>query len=201
MRIRRPFAQVALLAILLATLAGCLGGPSKSPQLYLLTARAHPMDMNLPTRIGVGPVRVAPFLKRAQIITHGGGGDITIADHHRWSEPLEAGIQRVLSQNLDALTGAEIRHFPWTQNTQPAYALRIDVIDMDRADGDAVLEVSWVLEDIVQAKVLESHRERLTTPINGGESTYAALTTAYSELLAQLAQQMAQGIEKQLRTE
>jgi uncharacterized lipoprotein YmbA len=182
-----------LLALALgSTLIGCVGSDYKASSFYLLTARAPASTVTLNISVGVGPVRVAPFLKQAQIVTHSGSGNLTIAENQRWSEPLEQGIQRVLLQNLTTLTGADTRNFPWTQSTIPQYAVRVDVVDLDNAaDGSALLEVNWILEDITQNKLVSSHRERLTVPLGVDANRHAALTTAYSELFAQLAQRMA----------
>lgn len=204
MCIRSSFFQRALpvgLLIAAATVAGCVGNPSDNQSFYLLTARAQQAAVTANTSVGIGPVRVAPFLQRPQLVTHGGGGDLDVADTQRWSEPLEQGIQRVLVQNLHALTGADTRNFPWTQATIPRYALRVDVIDLDRgADGNALLEVNWILEDIARNKMLISRRERLNTPLAAGDNP-TALATAYSELFVQLAQHMAQALLAQTQAD
>lgn len=189
--------------VLFVLLAGCVGGNSKNPSLYLLTPRAAPVEAAALTSIsfGVGPVRVPPFLMRPQVVSHDGGGQLLLRDDQRWSEPLEQGMQRVLLQNLGALTGADMRNFPWTQTTVPHYALRVDVIDLDRrADGSTVLEAQWILEDIAAGKMLVSRRDRFssattasatTTNTTGDETDYTALAASYSDLLAQLAQRAA----------
>ena len=186
--------------VLFVLLAGCVGGNSKNPSLYLLTPRAAPVEAAALTSIsfGVGPVRVPPFLMRPQVVSHDGGGQLLLRDDQRWSEPLEQGIQRVLLQNLSALTGADMRNFPWTQTTAPQYALRVDVVDLDRrADGSTVLEAQWILEDIAAGKMLVSRRDRFssaasTTTTDSRDATaYTALAASYSELLAQLAQRAA----------
>jgi uncharacterized lipoprotein YmbA len=195
------FFQWLIAAALATTLVGCLGSSSKPPSYYLLTARATPIADKINTSIktvGVGPVRVAPFLMRQQIVTHAGSGDLIVADSQRWSEPLEQGIQRVLLQNLATLTHADTRNFPWTQSTIPNYAIRIDVVDLDRtADGNAVLEVNWILEDLAQSKLLISRHETFTAAVTAGADNYAALSRAYSELFLQLAQKLSQGVSEQ----
>lgn len=180
-------------ALLCALLAGCVGNHSPAPTYYLLTAQApvstrssEPVDFT----IGVGPVRVAPFLARTDIAVHAGGSAMQLRERERWGEPLEQGVQRVLLQNLHALTGAETRNFPWRQSGTPRFAVRIDVIDLDHlGGGSALLEVSWLLEDLQAAKVLATRQQRLTVDVAGADT--GALTTAYSELFAQLAQQIA----------
>lgn len=175
-----------------ALLSGCLGlgGSSPAPTYYLLTARAQPQAAApADYAIGVGPVRVAPFLGRADIVVHGGGAAMHFSDSERWGEPLEQGIQRVLLQNLRILTGAQTRNHPWRQSGIPRFAVRLDVADLDRLDGKAVLEVSWLLEDLQQNKVLATRQQRLETALSGPGT--AALTEAYGELFAQLAQRIA----------
>lgn len=191
---------LAASALMVMTLSGCLGSGTKPPAYYLLTAQAGattPTDSDKIISIGVGPVRVAPFLMRPEIITHAGGGNLTLNDSNRWSEPLEQGIQRTLLQNLSALTHADTRNFPWTMTTAPQYALRIDVSDLDRlADGNAVMTVNWILEDVTAGKLLESRRDTFATHI-GDTADYAALARAYSELLAQLATTVATTLTQQ----
>lgn len=186
--LRWPLLAVTLL------LCGCgIGGRSPAVQYHMLTARAPAGDHTLATTIGVGPVRVAPFLTRPPIVTHAGGGSIQVAEGQRWGEPLDQGVQRALLQNLAALTGAGMRSFPWRQRAIPQYAVRLEVLDLDRqADGSATLEATWQLENIAQGKLLQTRTERLSTPIAG--SGYSALTDAYSELVAQLAQHIAAAV-------
>jgi uncharacterized lipoprotein YmbA len=179
---------VAVAAV--ALLAGCIGSRSVAPAYYLLTARAPQGSQTASFAIGVGPVTVAPFLARTDIVVHGGGGAMRVSEGERWGEPLENGVQRALLQNLHALTGAETRNFPWRQSSMPRFAVRVDVIDLDRLDdGSALLEASWLLEDLQQSKVLQTRQQRLTVAATG--SGTGGLAEAYSELLAQLAQQIA----------
>lgn len=166
-------------------LSGCIGGRSNAPDYHLLTARATPAPAAIINiSVGVGPIHIAQFLNRPQMVTHGGGVTLQLNDSQRWGEPLEQGIQRVLLQNIAAQTGAETRNFPWRQNVTPDYAVRIDVIDLDKLnDGSALLDVSWVLEDLKNVRVITTQQEQLRTPAGSGNSA-----EAYSDLLAQLAQ-------------
>lgn len=203
-RYGRRYCGLLAIAILTLSLGACFGGTrSLAPDYYLLTSRlltsqalTTPIKTTSTFSIGVGPVRVAPFLARQQIVTHAGSGTMNIEQGQRWGEPLEHGIQRVLLQNLAALTGAHTRIFPWRQNTAPDYALRIDVSDLDKlADNTAILEVSWVLEDLKNGKVLTTQQTRLDTAIAGPDAV--ALANAYSMLFEQLAQRVKAELQKQ----
>jgi len=190
--------RISLLATVIVTLGGCFGGSrSIVPNYYLLTARTADAQPSKNFSIGVGPIRIAPFLARHQIVTHGGSSSLDISPQ-RWGEPLEQGIQRVLQQNLTVLTGAQSRGFPWRQNTTPDYALRIDVADLDKLNADtALLDVSWVLEDLKSHRVVTTQQTRLTTAIHGDDAT--ALVEAYSNLWEQLAQRAGQALPVQQR--
>lgn len=180
--LRRHHLRFGVLVLSVFFLQACLGGRSVPAQYQLLTARAE-KNTAAPLagkRIGVGPVQVAQFLQRPQIVTHGGGTQLQISENSLWGEPLEQGIQRALLQNLAALTGAETRNFPWRQNAAPDYALRIDVIDLDKlSNGESILDVNWILEDLKSARVIKTQQERISS--NKG----------YDDLFAQLAQQVA----------
>ena len=164
----RRFLRVLAAIPLALSLQACLGlgGHSQPAQYELLTARAaHNNAAPLAgASIGVGPVQVARFLQRPQIVTHGGGTDLHMDENRRWGEPLEQGIQRVLLQNLAALTGAQTRNFPWRQNAVPDYALRIDVIDLDKLpNGESILDVNWLLEDLKKSRVVTTRQEHITS--------------------------------------
>jgi len=183
--VRRSFVTLGMMLMLSA----CNGFRSSEPQHYLLMPKAPAADVGAQDfSIGVGPVHVAQFLQRPQIVTHDGSGNLNIDSNERWGEPLEPSIQRVLVQNLSVLTGAQTRNFPWRQNLTPDYAVRIDVIDLDKVGGNAILEVAWSLEDLKNARVLKTQQQRFSTNIVGIGN--GSLATAYSELFTQLAQQV-----------
>ncbi|MDB6062704.1 MAG: rane integrity-associated transporter subunit PqiC [Verrucomicrobiaceae bacterium] len=184
--------SICLIALSIV-LSACIGGRSAMPDYHLLTARATPATTT-PTNtitIGVGPVHVAQFLNRPQIVTHAGGVALQLNDSQRWGEPLEQGIQRVLMQNISTLTGAETRNFPWRQNLTPDYAVRIEVADLDQLkDGAVLLDVSWALEDLKNAHIIKTQQEQLRG--NGSGS----LAESYSNLLAELAQHITAQLPK-----
>jgi uncharacterized protein len=172
---------------LVFSLQGCIGGRSGATQYQLLTANAEKnADAPLAGKsIGIGPVHVAQFLQRPQIVTHSGGTQLQMSENSRWGEPLEQGVQRTLLQNLAALTGAETRNFPWRQNTTPDYALRIDVIDLDKlTNGESILDVNWLIEDLTNTRVIKTQQERLSS------------NKDYNDLFTQLARHVADALNK-----
>lgn len=195
---RRTGLQVAFLVCLCVAMGGCVSPRSPSPDYYLLIARSESGQQTLTGKtLGIGPVRVAPFLDRPQMVIHSADGHITLAERHRWAEPLDRGIQRVMEQNLAALTGATTRNFPWTRATVPDLALRLDILELNRDNGgNAVLEASWVLEDLAGNRLLASGRERLIQPLDEVARSYPSLASAYSLLLDTLARTLALTLER-----
>ncbi len=184
------FGSIAMLALLLATTGCSLGQRSPAPTYYVLTPRADSVAEPLRASVGVGPVRVAPFLQNQRIVVREGGSQLKMLERQRWAEPLDQGIQRALLQNLQTLTDTKVRNFPWRQRATPTYAVRIDVLDLDRqADGRARLEVIWMVENLTEGRMKRSLRERFTTTPANDSAT--ALADAYSELVLQLAQRVA----------
>ncbi len=186
--------MAALLGVMV--LSGCVslgGSGSAAPeQYYLLTAKASIQEPRTRLSLGVGPVRVAPFLDRTGVVAHNTQGEVEFSLTHRWAEPLVDGIQRVLVQNLEALSGARVSSFPWSRATAPDLALRLDVLDLNRRpDGVAILEVNWVLENRRDDTLIEARRDGFMIPTDGNPDDYAALVSAYSELLVQLAGRVA----------
>lgn len=180
--------------ILALLLTGCgIGGRSPEPTYHVLTPRADTVRHPLSGTVGIGPVRVAPFLLNQRIVVHGGGSELRSREGDRWGEPLDQGIQRVVLQNLATLTDTKLRNFPWRQRATPRYAVRLDVLDLDRLpDGSARLEVIWLVEDIRNSRLARSLRETFTTrTANAGT---AALTDAYSDLLLQLSERVARAL-------
>lgn len=189
---------LSLFGVLLV--AGCTPTRSPTPEYHLLTALAEgPTSRSLNTTIGVGPVRIAPFLETNQLVVHEGSGTLRSSGKHRWSEPLDQAVQRIMVQNLATLTSAKLRNFPWRQRAAPRFAIRLDVLDLDRGiNGTAVLDVIWHLEDLGSERLVRSKRERFSLPVSS--EGYGPLPSAYSELFNQLALRLITAIETELAT-
>lgn len=180
-------AALALAAMLLA--AGC--GSTPPTRHYLLSAEAESAaGQPVVDRIGVGPVEVAEYLHQRQLAI-GGGNELQLAEFHRWAEPLDAGIARVLAENLALLTGGtEPVLYPWRRDDQPPVTVRVSVLKLERQDGSAELLARWGLYDSNDDARLAGELARLSTSLPAG-ADHAATAAAYSDLLLQLSQRVA----------
>jgi uncharacterized lipoprotein YmbA len=181
---------VRLIHILFIALTCTACSTSPVPDYYLLTANVQPagsFDSDL--IIGIGPVAVADFLDRPEVVTHGGSNALEVDDLHRWAEPLERGVSRVVVLNLAGLLGTQnVSVFPWRRDEKPDVGIRLFVITLDHRAGLAVLGVRWLVVDVASDTVVSQRLSRYDKP---SAAEPAALVAAYSDLFAELAAEIA----------
>ena len=109
----RPFYLVisVFLAAMLIFLDGCSflkPAPAAGEAHYYLLASDQVSESSVSrTKPGAYAVRILPvevpgYLKTKDMVTRTGTNEIVFLKFHQWAEPLEAGIRRVLAQNLQA---------------------------------------------------------------------------------------------------
>lgn len=122
----------------------------------------HSSDTPAALVLGLGPLRLADYLKRSQMVTRGDDAEIVVNQLTRWAEPLGTAIQRILATNVDGqLDSVAVVGFPDTDTAELDYRIvgRVQRFDVDRS-GLAVLEVQWRVEDADGVTVLPPRRDR-----------------------------------------
>ena len=97
--IRFPLRRIGGLALVCALAAGCssLLDPRPDPsRFYVLdpTAAPEPAEETLAddgTSVGLGPVRIADYLRRPEMVTRTGASEIEPSNVDRWGESLDQG--------------------------------------------------------------------------------------------------------------
>ncbi len=178
--------------------AGCLGGGNAPTRLYVLTPVETPA---LPASgaalsvgalsVGIGPVHVAGYLDRPQIVTRPDADRIDVGDFDQWGEPLRDGISRVLAEDLARqMPSARVAVFPLRGLESFRYRAVVQVLRLDGpAGGDVVLEARWYVVDTA-GKELALKTTRLAEPT--GAAGYGATVSAISRVLAALSREIAQ---------
>lgn len=142
--------------------------------------------------LSVGPVRVAEYLSRAQIVTRGAGVDVKLAEYDRWSEPLDKAFARTLTDNLAALLGSDrVLDFPAQSEPGRGYQLpaQITRFDTDSA-GLAVLEIQWLIKSTDDARVYPARRSRYTSRVPQPDQ-YPAIVESLSALVGAFSRDVA----------
>ena len=147
--------------------------------------------------LGVGPITVADYLNRMQI-TLNNGNALELDPFHHWGEPLNAGITRVLFENLSWALGRQLVQFPWRSDEIPAVQLRVHVAQLNRQHNHALIHATWTLAG--KRHDIATHRERFEAHTPVRDASYEALAAAYSLLLQQLAQHIAEEVRRTVAT-
>jgi uncharacterized protein len=193
----KNFAMAATAALLSS--CSLLVPVEDDPVRHLLDS---PLSNRTPTAaspsVAVAKPSLPPYLERVELITRTGDGRLEVHEKNLWSEPLDAGITRVVADNLRRLTGST--------NIQPSsnfvareytslVEIRIERFDPE-PDGSLLLECTWKVQPIgggdaapkaFRTKVQVTEQESLGNPMAGR-------IVAMNEALAQLSRSIAKGL-------
>jgi len=146
--------------------------------------------------ICVGPVLTPDYLDRAQMCVRDSGNRVRYAEYHRWAEPLESAVSRVLVENLSLLLHtARIDVFPWKTAAPVDYQVRIMLIRFDgEPGGQAVLKARWSLEAADKDIPVFDAIASIVEPVDA--RTYEALARAQNRALEKLSRDIAMVIHE-----
>jgi uncharacterized protein len=187
---RRGLFPVVLVTALLA--AGCLGGTAPTRFYVLSPVDGSAVPGERAMSVGVGPVGLAGYLDRPQIVTRPAADKIDVAEFDQWGEPLRDAISRVLAEDLSRqLPAAKVSVFPWRGLEAVRYQVIVDVTRFDGpAAGDTALEARWRVLDAASGKEVAAKTTRLAEPAGGPGYTMAV--SAMSRALGALSRDIAQ---------
>ena len=177
-----------LLAVLL--LAGCA---QSNKSFYVLTANG-PAPSGGGISIGVGPITLAEYIERPNLVVQQGPNQLAVSEDHRWAGDLSASIARVTAANLgrEMKTG-NVRTYPWQRDEEISYQVTLDIRQLhSEADGHAVIEAGWRAYSLPDRKLKASRTFVDREPL--AADGYAAMVAAQSRLLARLAESIAAGL-------
>jgi uncharacterized lipoprotein YmbA len=185
--------RTLLPALLLAAALGCLGPHSSPPVLYHTLqplqpegAPAAPSGLALE----VLPVRLPELLQRPQLVLAEGAGGMGLSEDHRWGNPLDRDMQRVLVQNLSLLLGSEaVVASPYGERVAAGYRLELEVLSCQARAGVLELDAVWMITRPGQARALLVRPSRLREAL--ADAGPDALVAAHSRILAALSREIA----------
>jgi uncharacterized lipoprotein YmbA len=168
---------------------GCaITGESPPTQFYILSSTAAATQVSaIQETIGLAPISLPRYLDRPQIVTVEPGGRVTLAEFHRWAEPLAAGFSRVLAEGLSArLPGKAVVVLP--APLPVTRTVEIQVQDF-RTDSDrCVLTVTWRLRR--GNETLSWQRQTIEQPLP--DRSYSAVVSAMGKTIDGLAERIAE---------
>jgi uncharacterized lipoprotein YmbA len=178
------------------TLAGC--ATSTPSRFYLLTpGEAAPAGPALEDLVlGIGPVRLAAYLERPQIVARKSANRLKVEEFDRWGGTLEANITWVVAENLSRDLGTEsVVTFPWERALVPGYQVTIDVRQFDLIRPDEVrLTALWRLLGPRGDKLHAIRKSDIREPVAG--EGFEAQVAAQSRALARMSLEIAEAIRR-----
>jgi uncharacterized lipoprotein YmbA len=200
---RRTFCYAAALAAV-ATLGCSPLGPQKDlTEFYVLNSGAEE-EMQQGVRpagefsFGVGPVQLATYLDRPQLVTRVGENQVLFSDVGRWAGPLRHSFSRVVTENLAViLESSKVFEFPWFESRRPDVAVEVHVARFEwNVAGYAELLVGWAITNS-RGENREWGLHRFTQPADSAATT-AAKVAALSATLWQFSELVAVEMQKVL---
>jgi len=136
-------------------------------------------------------VRLPDLLMRPQMVVAGDSGALELSETHRWGNPLDQDMRRVLVDDLGRLLGSDtVVASPLGARVAAAYRLEVEVDVCEARPGTGLrLEAVWMLTrpGSAQAVLVRRTALRETLPDPGPD----ALAAAHSRVLAALGREIA----------
>ncbi len=145
--------------------------------------------------IGLGPIKLPPYLDRPEIVTRMAPNRLELSKEDRWGESIQNGFTRSMERDLAAQADGTVILFPWYNTVHIDMQVQIDVYRFETdGQGNATLSAKWTILDSTGKNILYTVESNLTQPSKPGDVTdaTAALSRTIGDLSAQIANMMHQ---------
>src|ERR1700735_372519 len=206
------FFRILVAGAIAASVMGCsymakaILAPQKDiSRFYLLTPTADTAASTTPTAttqntsgaftIGLGPIKLPPYLDRPEIVTRMAPNRLELSKEDRWGESIQNGFTRAMERNLAAQTGGVVIVFPWYNTVHIDMQVQVDVYRFETdAQGTGTLSAKWTILDSTGKNILYTVESHLTQPSKPGDMTEAAaaLSRTIGDLSGQIANMLQQ---------
>jgi uncharacterized protein len=200
MRSRASLEQRVVIVALAALLASC--GTSPSVRYYTLSEpAATTVDKSGHALVALGPLSLADYLQRPQIVVRRQDQQLQVAEYDRWAETPDRAIARWLARDLDAQLAAATVVDATTPASAPDYRVRGAIAQWDvDASANAVLVAQWEIIDRNGKPVVAMRSSRYATAI-ASVKDYAEVVRGLNATLAALADEIAAALSRVLASD
>ncbi|TVR47036.1 MAG: membrane integrity-associated transporter subunit PqiC [Puniceicoccaceae bacterium] len=186
--------------------AGCLGGlqPREDrTRHYLLEAPAAVEARSLVAeeaiRVGVLPVQVAPYLRNNYMVIREGERGVRFAEFHRWGEPPEQGIGRVLAASLNARPELRAVNYPVSGAFRAEFEVAVRVAAFEGRRGGsggttAEVRLEWEIYRLPGREAIAAGTAEESEPWR--DEDFDGLVEALSQALQRAAEAVAAAIKE-----
>ena len=179
----------SVLPICLALLSGCFGS-SAATRFHMLSSSSVPELTQSETaiRVAVGPVTVAEYLSRDELIVRGADHTVKVLDFDHWIEPLERAIPRVLADKMEVeLKQAHALVYPAPASHDADFQIQVEIERFDASEADqTVLVALWSVRSKSGQQIVSRQRTVLSRSAESDDK--AAVVRSLNGLINELAQ-------------
>jgi hypothetical protein len=163
--------------------------------LYSEETRPQPVADLSEIGILVGPVRMAMYLDRSDVVIRNSQNEVEIAEFSSWAGPLQENFSRVLAENLSLwLNTKKVAIFPGSKLPFYNYNVSINVTRFDGRPGDKTqLRARWVILDKKRKHILFQEHTILSQPTEN--DSMEALAASQSRLVVDFSREIAEAIK------
>ena len=162
---------------------------SVAPRFYYLSPAAIERAAGEGPAVGIETVTVPAYVDRESLVTVQGPHELRLYEGLLWAEPLEAGVTRVLAENLAALLGTDrVEVGVWPADAVE-YRVTVRISRMVGGPGvEAELDARWQIDRLADDAPPVEGRSRLRRPAGPDTASYVA---SLSDLLEELSREIA----------
>jgi hypothetical protein len=192
----KAVAGTAIFALFVSlTISGC-AGPSQPTRFYRLDGQLEKTQAislkpgSGQSLIGIGPITLADYLDRPQIIERQTPHRLRLHEFDHWAGSLKQNIVQVLTDlTRSRLDGMQVVGYPWPAGLRPDYEVALNVSRFEREADRIWLGLSWSLVRTRDRSLLEMQHLVLEEPIDGDgiEAGVAAANRAMGQLAQRIA--------------
>jgi len=187
----RPMLFLIFCTTVATLLVGCGGSPTKTSYYLLRSEVSGDVNREMSSSgINLMTVKVASYIDQDGLVLATGGGQIHVANHHQWAEPLRHSLTALLANQITKASGIDVYE---GLNALSDTKVRLDV-DIDQLHGGdqgrAVLVARWTVSRLEGAESgQKSYRFAKSQALD--VDGYPALVASERQLLNALAEAIA----------
>jgi hypothetical protein len=192
-----------LFVFFLFALSSCFRAKIDKTQFYVLTpfTKTSIQEIDPPenqasqsknVRFILGPVTIPNYLERSTIASRKSDNRLHYSESHRWAEPLQENISRVMKENFELIQpSSEIQSIGEYGNRNLKYQLEVHFSQFESTDaGKVLLAARWKLYERKKQKLLMTQDEFFSKEAQNKsmDARVAALSQVLSKLTVKITQ-------------
>jgi len=194
---KKKFINLFLILLCSLVLSGCLGDMLKAKPddtaFFMLMPVNQKSDVDVNIVINMMPATLPAYMSRSQLVIASNVVRVELSENARWIENIEAGVSRVIADNLKNSLGKNATVYLYPMSAQVSVnSLRITITDLiGSIGGQTKIKAKWIYSsDNENKELLSGYFEK---SIDTG-SSYEEYVKSMSALLGALSEDISSKI-------